>query len=378
MEIIDTTNYVCFDLETTSTNVKKCDIIEIGAVRVRDNEIVNVFESLVRPFSPIPRHITALTGITIADGLNAPEIHEVLEEFLKFIGDDLLVGHNIDAFDIPILKRACEEYDFEFHNKTVDTLQLALRSPFSLPNHKLSTLCEYYGVENENAHTALSDAKATREVFEHLVNFDEGDIYNISPESARSFNTFFGKPKFTDASLALQELHELLYEVVYDGIVSSEEIDMLKAWLDSYQELKGNFPYDYIVNILNSFSLEANSIDDYISAFYYAIDPVSDEELTETASELVGKNFVLAGDFDHGTYEEMLDFVESFGGINKNAVSGKTDYVVVGNRGSTTWTNGSYGSKIKKALECQAKGAKVKVISEAALLNCLTREVENV
>ena len=76
------------------------------------------------------------------------------------------------------------------------------------------------------------------------------------------------------------------------------------------------------------------------------------------------KNIVLTGDFDHGTRNDIKRYVESIGGNIKSSVSGKTDFLIVGNQGSPDWSFGNYGSKIKRAKELQLAGKPILIITE--------------
>src|SRR5439155_177500 len=97
--------YVTFDLETTDKDVEVCEVVEIGAVRVVGGEIVDRFHSLVRPYRPITPGATKVHGYTDGDVRKARPLAEVWPEFRAFIGDDVLIAHNGQHFDIPVLRR---------------------------------------------------------------------------------------------------------------------------------------------------------------------------------------------------------------------------------------------------------------------------------
>src|SRR5438094_8437314 len=90
------------DLETTGGSPDQCEITEVGAVKIRGGECLGTFQTLVNPGVPIPPFITVLTGITESMVYPAPRIAEVLPAFLEFLGDAVLVGHNV-RFDISFL-----------------------------------------------------------------------------------------------------------------------------------------------------------------------------------------------------------------------------------------------------------------------------------
>ena len=102
-------NYVVFDLETTGTSPKKDGIVEISALRVRDGEVVEEFTSLVNPMMHIPYYASQVNGITDDMVEDEPTIDDILPEFINFIGEDVLVGHNIHCFDMKYIWRDCEK-----------------------------------------------------------------------------------------------------------------------------------------------------------------------------------------------------------------------------------------------------------------------------
>ncbi|HEY5011707.1 MAG TPA: DEDD exonuclease domain-containing protein [Acidimicrobiia bacterium] len=162
--------FVVLDLETTGGSPSECAITEVGAVKMRGGECLGRFETLVNPGAPIPPLITVLTGITEAMLLPAPRIEEVLPPLLEFIGDAVIVGHNV-RFDLAFLAAAMVATDRPpLTNRHVDTLAMARRLVRDeLPNLKLSTLARHFRVPTEPAHRAYADAQATAEVLHALL-----------------------------------------------------------------------------------------------------------------------------------------------------------------------------------------------------------------
>ena len=161
-------DYVCFDLETTGFG-KTAEIIEIGAIKVRDGTTVDKFSELVKPTNRISGVVTALTGISQNDVADARNISEVLPDFLEFIGNDILVGHNIAAFDMKFLYRDFEKYmGLILPNDFVDTLRLAKIVFPDWKHRRLGDLANYYGISTVGAHRALTDCKMNQKVFELL------------------------------------------------------------------------------------------------------------------------------------------------------------------------------------------------------------------
>src|SRR5438093_1897641 len=132
LEILDTLpRYVTFDLETTDKDVEVCEVVEVGAVRVVGGEIVDRFHSLVRPYRPITPGATKVHGYTDGDVRNARPFAEVWPEFRAFIGDDVLIAHNGQHFDIPVLRRLAAGWEGVDTLGFYDTLPLVR----SLPRH---------------------------------------------------------------------------------------------------------------------------------------------------------------------------------------------------------------------------------------------------
>lgn len=119
-------NYVVFDFETTGTSFNYDEIIEISAIKVHNHETVAEFTSLVNPERAIPYSASQVNGITDDMVKDAPVLEEILGDFLEFIDDHVLVGHNIHAFDMKFIYRDCKRYfKIEPGNDYVDTLKFA-------------------------------------------------------------------------------------------------------------------------------------------------------------------------------------------------------------------------------------------------------------
>lgn len=162
-------DYVVYDLETTGVSTENDRIVEIGAVRVRDGQVVDEFETFVNPECHIPEVASNVSGITDDMVKNAPTISQVLPDFMDFIEDDILVGHNIRIFDNRFISRAMKDmYGKVLANDYIDTLILSRDLFPDMRSHKLGTMIEYYGIRLLTAHRALDDAKMNQQVYECL------------------------------------------------------------------------------------------------------------------------------------------------------------------------------------------------------------------
>ena len=162
--------FCVLDLETTGGSAADCEITEIGAVNYLGGEETGVFQSLVNPGLAIPPFITILTGITHAMVIEAPPITEVLPQFLEFIGDRVIVGHNV-RFDMSFLNAAATRLGYErLPNRVVDTCALGRRLVRSeMRNLKLATMAAHFRSPVTPNHRALDDAKATAHVLHALL-----------------------------------------------------------------------------------------------------------------------------------------------------------------------------------------------------------------
>ncbi len=163
-------SYVVLDLETTGAKAPPCRIIEIGAYRVSGGAIVDEFVTLVNPETDVPEFISSLTGITSEMTRTAPRFDEVLDGFLSFLGDSILVAHNY-AFDLAFLNHeiARVHEDCSIWNSTLCTVELSRTVLPDIENHKLKTLANYYSVDLINHHRAGDDAHATAKIFINLL-----------------------------------------------------------------------------------------------------------------------------------------------------------------------------------------------------------------
>lgn len=162
-------DYVIFDLETTGISCNNDEVVEISVVKVEDGEVTDEFSSLVNPGMPIPFFASQVNGITDDMVKDCPCFEEVLADFIEFVGDSVLVGHNIHTFDMKFLYRDADRFwGKTLDNDYIDTLQLARVYLPRLGHYKLTDLAEYYDIATDGAHRALNDCRMNQKVFECL------------------------------------------------------------------------------------------------------------------------------------------------------------------------------------------------------------------
>ncbi len=161
--------FVVIDLETTGGSAADCAITEVGAVKLKGGECLGTYQTLVDPGCAIPPEITVITGITQAMVMRAPRMEAVMPSLLEFIGDGVIVGHNI-RFDIGFLNAALAQQGRpRLPHRSIDTLALARRLlRDEVPNCKLGTLADRLRLPHTPSHRALDDALATGDLL-HLL-----------------------------------------------------------------------------------------------------------------------------------------------------------------------------------------------------------------
>lgn len=166
IECID--NYTVIDLETTGLDPKQDAIIEVSALQVVNGKVQNTFLSLVNPTFEIPSLITCITGITDEMVAGMPEIQQLLPAIRDFIGDSILVGHNV-CFDINFLYDRFTSAGFgPLSNDYVDTCSIARRVLPNLSTYRLKMVAEQLGIEELPTHRAHDDCISTMLCYEKI------------------------------------------------------------------------------------------------------------------------------------------------------------------------------------------------------------------
>lgn len=148
---------VCFDIETTGLKVTQEAITEIGAVRLRNGEIVETFQTFVDPERRLTPEIIGLTGITDEMLRGAPKLKDALTAFLAFAGNAPLAAHNAE-FDISFIRAGCRKCGIPFEPTYIDTLILAQNLLPGLGKYKLDIVAEHLQLPQFNHHRASDDA----------------------------------------------------------------------------------------------------------------------------------------------------------------------------------------------------------------------------
>ena len=192
--------YVVFDIETTGLSKKHNKIIEIGAVKVKDGEVVDTFSEFINPGVPIPYQIEQLTSIN-DDMVKDAMFDVIVPRFVEFCGDDIVVAHNA-SFDTGFVRMNAEELGLKFDNTVLDTMTLSHILLPELGKFTLDRVCKELKVVNAHHHRAIDDAEATAKVFFKLLDMlKERDVKTMddlnvlgstSPDAIKKDKTYHG------------------------------------------------------------------------------------------------------------------------------------------------------------------------------------------
>lgn len=161
--------FIVVDLETTGLDpYKGCEIIEIGVTEIKDNNIGRNYSRLIKPNGIIPKFISDITNISNEMVVNEKSLEEVLPKFREYVGEKTIIAHNA-KFDLKFLNFYLDKMGLETIENHICTLELLKKNKeYKGKNKKLETACEYYNIENKNAHRADSDTLATAKLFLEL------------------------------------------------------------------------------------------------------------------------------------------------------------------------------------------------------------------
>ncbi len=175
---IEDAEFCIVDIETNGSKVDKHQIIEIGAIKVKNNTIIDRYESLVHT-QTINKHITEITGISAEDTKDAPNIKQVLYKFKEFLGDAIFVAHDV-KFDYNFISSSMQRIGLPpLLNRSLCLLQLAQRTVVSY-RYSLSYLNKYFNLyPNATHHRAMSDVLTTYELFKLCMKNLDKDIKTV-------------------------------------------------------------------------------------------------------------------------------------------------------------------------------------------------------
>lgn len=359
-------------LDVETPNRRNDRICSIGIVRAdQHGTIVDQDYILVDPEAPFDPLNVEIHGLTAADVRGRGTFADAWPRIRELTEDAVVVAHNA-TFDLSVLDKCMANYGINQRPiKYACTMHLAGTYIEGIPNCKLTTACEACGITLDEHHNAMSDAKACMGVFFSInKSYDlrgkSGLWSEYVPRAEREAHRASSYSVTKRASTgAMQKLIELCSVIISDGRVSLDEAAILHWWIGSNGDLESKTADDLLEmlsSILEDGAVSVAEEAGLLDALGRIVDPSS--ESVAGCYVIDGKKFCLTGDFDFGTRDAVTRALESAGGIPCKSVVKTCDYVIVGAKGSEAYAYGSYGTKVQKAMEWQAKGQPVKIVSE--------------
>lgn len=186
-------NYTVLDLETTGLSPTYDNIIEIAAIKVKNNKIIETYQQLINPGYKINDFISSLTGITNEMLSSAPKIDVVIHNFLNFVSNDVIVGHNVN-FDINFMyDNVYKTAGTYFSNDFIDTMRLSRKLFKEEKHHRLLDVAKYCQIDVDEHHRALADCNSTFLIYNRLKEVALEQYGNLDSFSG-SFRSMQSKP----------------------------------------------------------------------------------------------------------------------------------------------------------------------------------------
>lgn len=374
-------DYTVIDIETTGFDTSNDKIIELAAIKIRNNQIVDKYSTLINPEIIVDEFITKLTGINNELLINAPTIDKKIKDYINFIGNDVVIGHNVN-FDINFIYDRYNEYFSKFFsNDYIDTLRISKKIIKGLNNYKLKTLAENFDINYDNAHRAFNDCIITNELYQKLKK--KMEEYELERE------------KYINSI----KINKNINSCVIKGVTEQySQFELLKICKNNGIDAKNYFKsgkndYDYIVLSFRKYDAYKLSGGDHyyddrtkkvISEFdFYDMiglpyskrgkrnnhnikskDIISENSSFDTRNPIYTKECVFTGTLEKMTRKDAMQIVANLGGKNRDTVTKETNYLILGNNDYCKSIKDGKSTKQKKAESYKLKGYDIEIISE--------------
>lgn len=393
-------DYTVIDIETTGLDPSVDEIIELAAIRVRNGEISDSFSSLVKPSSPVSSFIASFTGIDNDMLADASSVNKVLPQYLNFIGDDIVVGHNVH-FDINfIYDNAMKCMGIPFVNDLLDMLRISRQKIHDVSDHSLSAMLSYFNIHPETAHRALKDCESTMILYQRLCEIDKKHFSSV--EEILSGLTFEKRESaqhyFSGKKVCVKRLH--------DGIDVDTAISVLKElgatptdtfFSDCnilclsnpiYKKYTRYGPYDKSEIVEKAKHLESTngltviSENDLLKKLGIPVhskkgktkDILSliekQDGFEDPENPLYGKTCVFTGTLSEMPRKDAMQIVLNIGGKCSNSVTKKTNFLILGTQDYSR-INGTKSSKQVRAEQLMLAGSDLMILSENVFYDML-------
>lgn len=284
-------DFVVLDFETSGFSHENDKIIEIGATKYKNFEMIDKFETLVNPKKKISQKIQTITKLTNGMLAKAPTIDFALPKLLDFIGDEITIAHNA-PFDMKFLLQNIGKLNITYKNyKVIDTLRMSRRL-IDIENHKLETLKGYLKLDEFKSHSAIDDCHITGELYKHcykLINkqFDQEKLIYFN-----NIKQILIKNNLDISLLKFSETKDRYYFIRYYypifefkigkkiyGLTKKTKEEVLQIWNEAHLEEATKSEYGNTRIILNSSDDVFKIADIIIEKYHQVIKRMEDENL---------------------------------------------------------------------------------------------------
>lgn len=354
--------FTFFDVETPNRfNDRIC---AFGLIHMVDDEIVFEQEFLVNPEVYFDTFNVQLHGVSRDMVRNKPTFDKIWPEIKSYFIDSVLVAHNAN-FDLGVLSKVMHHYGLDMPEIKYSCTVTMARKRIRSPKYSLDVVSSFFGVELLRHHNAMADTRACQGIFLKMMTeygYSESDVSiyrsNVSQRDVSS-KGFTPNRTYADRTLKVQEFLGIIKSIIVSNDFSSETLQYVKDWMDRHPILESELVYKKVKSKLDEGG-------DLRVCFLECVDPVN--SVDNTAIEIDGKLFCMTGNFSFGSKTDVELFILAHGGRVHPTVTRAVDYVIVGNEGDPGWSYGSYGAKVKKALEMREKGHPIKIVCENDVL----------
>lgn len=327
-----------------------------------------------------PRNIS-IHGIRPAQVAGKPKFPEVWDQIHPLFQEQIIVGHNV-RFDLSVLTKNLYHYhltppSFYF----IDTVEL-LRNLMPECRQGLKECCRYFSINLDQHHDALSDTRATLELFRILTQdlsglnrfihrYEPGDQM-IGYDRGMCRNPATGKwpaARLSQMTRKILEMKQLVADIGSDRVITARELSHLNRWIQTNEDLSGSYPFDALHLTVDSILQDGRMDPEEEAILLELIDSflnplAGSQPCLDQANDLNGRSVCLTGEFSRGSRTEIEQLLLHLGASISKGVTRKTDVLLVGALGDERWSFGNYGTKVKKALELKEKGQPIEILSE--------------
>lgn len=364
------------DVETPNRHNDR--ICSIGIVQTdMCGGVVNSLSRLVNPEAPFDDICMRIHGIAPIDVKGAPSFAELWDSSLSaMLAQSNVVAHNA-SFDLSVIWKCLTGYDLQAPELRYACTMCMMKSMHpELASHKLPSICDFFNIPMSKHHEAMSDAEACKDIFwamvaeSHQLPSFERYEYCRRPSCKATGSGIL----YSEETKELRLMKGLAEKVIEDGDVSIDEACAILELCDALPDIANDRFIKPILSTIES-AIVDGQIDEeesaeIVQALGRFVNPTSSSDDAADIS-FEAKNFVLSGNFEHGSKSSVAEAIQARGGLTIKSVTKKCDYVVVGGIGNENWSMGNYGSKVKAALDWRAKGSAVQIISESDLYDAL-------